>query len=270
MHTLLIANRGEIALRVMRTATRMGIRTVAIFTDLDADAPHVRAADDAVRVESYLDIDAVVAAAQDAGADAVHPGYGFLSERAAFARALEAAGIKLVGPSAEVMDRMGRKDAAREIAVAAGVPVVPRGEDASGFPGAGEGRGRRRRQGHADRPLRRRSTTRRSPPRSARRCRRSATTRSWSRSTSSTAGTSRCRSWPTRTATSSTSSSATAPPSAGTRRCWRRRPRRRSRPRSASSSPAARSRSPSTSATRTPAPWSSCSTPTPARPTSWR
>jgi len=133
MKTLLIANRGEIALRVMRTASRMGVRTIALFTDLDADAPHVRAADDAVRVESYLDIDSVVAAAQASGADAVHPGYGFLSERAAFARALEAAGIKLVGPSADVMDRMGRKDAAREIAIAAGVPVVPRGEDA-GYP----------------------------------------------------------------------------------------------------------------------------------------
>ncbi|KQW47486.1 carbamoyl-phosphate synthase subunit L [Nocardioides sp. Root1257] len=126
--TLLVANRGEIALRVMRTATAMGIRTIALFTDLDADAPHVRAADDAVRVPSYLDIDSVVAAAQQVGADAVHPGYGFLSERAAFARALETAGIKLVGPSADVMDRMGRKDAAREIAIAAGVPVVPQGE----------------------------------------------------------------------------------------------------------------------------------------------
>src|SRR4051812_13850362 len=134
---VLIANRGEIALRVMRTCERLGIATVAVHTDLDAAAPHVRAAlssgGQAVRVESYLDIAAVVAAARDTGAEAVHPGYGFLSERAAFARALEAAGITLVGPSADVMDAMGRKDAAREIAVAAGVPVVPRGEDA-GFP----------------------------------------------------------------------------------------------------------------------------------------
>ncbi len=130
MHTLLIANRGEIAVRVMRTAEAMGLRTVAIFTDLDATAPHVRAADDAVRVESYLDVDAVVAAARSVGADAVHPGYGFLSERAAFAAALEAAGITLVGPTAEVMEQMGRKDAAREIALAAGVPVVPTGDDA--------------------------------------------------------------------------------------------------------------------------------------------
>ncbi|CAN5161088.1 acetyl-CoA carboxylase biotin carboxylase subunit [soil metagenome] len=130
MNTLLIANRGEIALRVMRTAEAMGIRTVAIFTDLDADAPHVRAADEAVQVASYLDVDAVVAAAKAVGADAVHPGYGFLSERASFAAALETAGITLVGPSAAVMEQMGRKDAAREIALVAGVPVVPTGDDA--------------------------------------------------------------------------------------------------------------------------------------------
>jgi acetyl-CoA/propionyl-CoA carboxylase, biotin carboxylase, biotin carboxyl carrier protein len=128
VHTVLIANRGEIALRVMRGCRTLGLRSVAIHTDLDATAPHVREADAAVRVTSYLDIDAVVAAARRVGADAIHPGYGFLSERAEFARAVEAAGIKLVGPSADVMDRMGRKDAAREIAVAAGVPVVPSAE----------------------------------------------------------------------------------------------------------------------------------------------
>ncbi len=130
---VLIANRGEIALRVMRTCRRLGIATVAVHTDVDAVAPHVRAADEVVRIESYLDIEAVVAAARGTGAQAVHPGYGFLSERAAFAEALEQAGITLVGPPAKVMEQMGRKDAAREIAVAAGVPVVPRGEDA-GFP----------------------------------------------------------------------------------------------------------------------------------------
>ncbi len=130
IETLLVANRGEIALRVFRTAEAMGMRTVAIYTDLDAGAPHVVAADEAVRVESYLDVDAVVAAARSVGADAVHPGYGFLSERPAFAAALEAAGITLVGPTAAVMEQMGRKDAAREVALAAGVPVVPTGEDA--------------------------------------------------------------------------------------------------------------------------------------------
>ena len=130
--TLLIANRGEIALRVMRTAHDLDWSTVAIFTDLDAEAPHVHEADRAIRVDSYLDIDAVVAAARDSGAGFVHPGYGFLSERAEFARALEDAGIQLVGPRADVMDAMGRKDKAREIAVAAGVPVVP--ADASSYP----------------------------------------------------------------------------------------------------------------------------------------
>jgi 3-methylcrotonyl-CoA carboxylase alpha subunit/acetyl-CoA/propionyl-CoA carboxylase biotin carboxyl carrier protein len=129
--TLLIANRGEIALRVMRTAHRLGIRTVAVYSDADASAPHVLAADAAVRIgptpasESYLNIDALLDAARRSGADAVHPGYGFLSERAEFARAVAAAGLTFVGPTGDVMDRMGRKDAAREIAVAAGVPVVP-------------------------------------------------------------------------------------------------------------------------------------------------
>ncbi len=125
MHTLLVANRGEIARRVLATARRLGWRTVALHTDLDAGALHVTEADVAVRVGSYLDIEEVVAAARDTGAGFVHPGYGFLSERAPFARALAEAGITLVGPTAEVMDAMGRKDAARDIAVAAGVPVVP-------------------------------------------------------------------------------------------------------------------------------------------------
>jgi len=123
--TVLVANRGEIAVRVFRTARALGLRTVAIHTAVDADAPHVRAADVAVPVPSYLDVDAVVAAAVATGTDVVHPGYGFLSERAAFAAALEAAGVTLAGPSAAVMEQMGRKDLARDVAVAAGVPVVP-------------------------------------------------------------------------------------------------------------------------------------------------
>ena len=130
---LLIANRGEIAVRIARTARRLGIPTVALHSALDVSAPHVRACDEAAAVSSYLDIDAVVAAARDHGCSHVHPGYGFLSERAAFARAVEDAGLTLVGPSGDVMEQMGRKDAAREVAVAAGVPVVPRGEDA-GYP----------------------------------------------------------------------------------------------------------------------------------------
>ncbi|HEY0903430.1 MAG TPA: biotin carboxylase N-terminal domain-containing protein [Marmoricola sp.] len=123
--SLLIANRGEIAMRVIRSARAMGIRTVAICTDLDVGAPHVRAAEASVTVPSYLDIDAVVDAARRSGATAIHPGYGFLSESAAFARAVEDAGLALVGPSADVMEQMGRKDAARKVAVAAGVPVLP-------------------------------------------------------------------------------------------------------------------------------------------------
>ena len=122
---LLIANRGEIACRIIRTARAMGIHTIAVHSELDRSAPHVYDADEAVLIESYLDIDAVVGAARATQADAIHPGYGFLSERSAFARALEDAGIVLVGPSADVMEQMGRKDHAREVAVAAGVAVVP-------------------------------------------------------------------------------------------------------------------------------------------------
>jgi acetyl/propionyl-CoA carboxylase alpha subunit len=131
--TLLIANRGEIARRVIRTARAQGLRTVAVHTDADAEALHVREADVAVWVPSYLDVEAIVAACTDSGAGALHPGYGFLSERADLPRALAAAGIIFVGPTAEVMDAMGRKDAARALAEQAGVPVVPHGEDA-GFP----------------------------------------------------------------------------------------------------------------------------------------
>jgi acetyl-CoA/propionyl-CoA carboxylase biotin carboxyl carrier protein len=125
LHTVLVANRGEIALRVFRTCRRLGLRTVAIYTDTDVEAPHARAADEALWVPSYLFVDGVVAAAQEAGADSIHPGYGFLSERAAFAQTVEEAGIRWVGPNAEVMEAMGRKDHAREIAVKAGVPIVP-------------------------------------------------------------------------------------------------------------------------------------------------
>ncbi|WP_436701055.1 acetyl/propionyl/methylcrotonyl-CoA carboxylase subunit alpha [Nocardioides sp. BYT-33-1] len=128
IHTLLVANRGEIARRVFRTCRELGIRTVAVHTDLDADALHVRDADVAIRVPSYLDGDAVLAAAKESGlADggAIHPGYGFLSENAGFAAAVTGAGIAWVGPSPEVIEQMGRKDAARDLAVAAGVPVVP-------------------------------------------------------------------------------------------------------------------------------------------------
>jgi acetyl-CoA/propionyl-CoA carboxylase, biotin carboxylase, biotin carboxyl carrier protein len=129
--TLLVANRGEIALRVIRAARAAGLRTVAVYSDADRAAAHVRDADTAVRLgpapatESYLSIDALLRAAAVSGADAVHPGYGFLSERAEFARAVTEAGLTWVGPSADVMAAMGRKDRARKIADRAGVPVVP-------------------------------------------------------------------------------------------------------------------------------------------------
>ena len=127
--TLLIANRGEIAVRIARTARELGIRTVAVHTDADAGAAHVAAADEAVSLGSdpraYLDVAAVVAAAEATGADAVHPGYGFLSENAGFASACAKAGITFVGPRPEVIAAMGDKISAKRHAVAAGVPVVP-------------------------------------------------------------------------------------------------------------------------------------------------
>lgn len=131
IQTVLIANRGEIAVRVIRTLRAMGIRSVAVFSDADAGARHVAEADVAVNIgpaaarESYLDIDAVVAAAQRTGAQAVHPGYGFLSENAHFAAALQAAGIVFIGPPAGAIQTMGDKIAAKAAVSAFGVPVVP-------------------------------------------------------------------------------------------------------------------------------------------------
>ncbi len=122
---VLIANRGEIAVRVARTLRRLGVESVAVFSKADASAVHARSADRAVRVGSYLDIEEVIAAAQAVAADAIHPGYGFLSERPAFARACAEAGIAFVGPSPEAMALLGDKVAAKEAASAAGVPVVP-------------------------------------------------------------------------------------------------------------------------------------------------
>jgi 3-methylcrotonyl-CoA carboxylase alpha subunit len=129
--SVLVANRGEIALRVMRTARAMGLRTIAIYSEADADAPHVKFADAACLVgpaaarESYLDIDRVISAARESGAGAIHPGYGFLSERADFADACAAAGIVFVGPPASAIRAMGDKSAAKALMNKARVPVVP-------------------------------------------------------------------------------------------------------------------------------------------------
>ncbi len=128
---ILIANRGEIACRVMQTAQRMGIRTVAVYSDADADALHTAAADEAVRIgpaaaaESYLKIDAIIEACKRTGAEAVHPGYGFLSENPDFAERLAQEGIVFIGPSASAIRAMGHKDAAKRLMEDAGVPVVP-------------------------------------------------------------------------------------------------------------------------------------------------
>ncbi|MGQ0546959.1 MAG: acetyl/propionyl/methylcrotonyl-CoA carboxylase subunit alpha [Betaproteobacteria bacterium] len=122
---LLIANRGEIACRVMRSARRLGMRCVAVHTDADRGARHVRLADEARRVESYLDIEAIVAAARSSGAEAIHPGYGFLSENEDFAAACARAGVVFVGPSPEAIAAMGDKAAAKRLMETAGVPLVP-------------------------------------------------------------------------------------------------------------------------------------------------
>ena len=172
---ILIANRGEIACRVIKTARRMGIRTVAVFSDADRDALHVEMADEAVHIgppeaaKSYLDIDRIFAACRETGAQAVHPGYGFLSEREAFPRALEAAGIVFIGPNPRAIAAMGDKiefeegGERRQGLDRAGLSRRHRqprrgGEDRrrDRLSGDDQGLGRRRRQGHAHRPFGRR------------------------------------------------------------------------------------------------------------------
>ncbi len=174
---LLVANRGEIALRIMRTARAMGLKTVAVYSDADSASPHVRAADIAVRIgpgpasESYLSIDAILAAAKTSNATAIHPGYGFLSENAAFAQAVIDAGLVFVGPPPSAIAAMGDKARAKRRMIKAGIPCVPgyEGEDQSdstflkaaaetGYPvmikasGGGGGRGMRLVHNAADLP----------------------------------------------------------------------------------------------------------------------
>ncbi|MDQ2892461.1 MAG: ATP-grasp domain-containing protein, partial [Pseudomonadota bacterium] len=147
--SLLIANRGEIACRIIRTARAMNMRTIAVYSDADARALHVREADEAVHIgasparESYLVGDRIIAAARDSGAEAIHPGYGFLSENADFAQSVIDAGIVWVGPNPDSIRAMGLKDAAKERMIAAGVPVTP------GYLGADQDPGRLQREADA-------------------------------------------------------------------------------------------------------------------------
>ena len=134
---VLVANRGEIALRIVRACQELGVAAVAVYSDADESALHVRHADEAVRIgpppagKSYLDVEALIDAAKETDAEAVHPGYGFLAENAAFAAACREAGLTFVGPSAEAIQKMGNKSAARRLAREAKVPVVPGSDDAS-------------------------------------------------------------------------------------------------------------------------------------------
>ena len=128
---ILIANRGEIAVRIVRACEELGIASVAVYSELDRDAPHVRRADEAFLLgpgpasDSYLNVEKLLSVIERAGAEAVHPGYGFLAENSGFARVLEELGITFIGPSSSAIEAMGSKTRARELMAAAGVPIVP-------------------------------------------------------------------------------------------------------------------------------------------------
>ncbi|HEU4493654.1 MAG TPA: biotin carboxylase N-terminal domain-containing protein, partial [Rubrobacteraceae bacterium] len=137
LNKVLVANRGEIALRVIRACQELEIPTVAVYSDADSEALHVRHADEIVHIgpppaaKSYLSVEALLEAARETGAEAIHPGYGFLAENASFAAACDDAGLTFIGPSAEAIEKMGNKSAARRIALEADVPVVPGSEESA-------------------------------------------------------------------------------------------------------------------------------------------
>ncbi len=216
---VLIANRGEIAIRVARTLKEMGIGSVAVYSEIDRDAPHVREADEAfligpaVPAESYLNIQKIVDTAKEAGAEAIHPGYGFLAENADMARACAEYGITWIGPPPEAIEAMGSKTKAREIMAEAGVPIVPgstevaedldearKQAEEAGYPvackAAGGGGGKGFRVAMTPTTCRRPTRAPRAKARSS-----SPTPASTSSATSRIRATSRSRSWPTRTGT---------------------------------------------------------------------
>ena len=168
MHDLgpvLIANRGEIAIRIARTVRRLGLESVGVITAADGGALHADAVDMSVPIGSYLDAAELLRAAALTGARSIHPGYGFLSENAGFARAVQAAGLTWIGPPPEAIELMGDKARAKQAAAAAGVPDRPgQGEVTGQLPGGRQGARGRRRQGHARRPPHR-------GPRAGHRCR---------------------------------------------------------------------------------------------------
>ena len=275
---VLIANRGEIALRIHRACREMGIETVAVHSTADSDAMHVRLADESVCIgppparDSYLNIPAILSAATITGVDAIHPGYGFLSENARFAEAVEAHGFTFIGPTAEHIRMMGDKIVAKQTAHDLGLPLVPGSPgpvgsveeivalgEKIGWPvlikavAGGGGRGMKvvaLARGRVGSLL---PGPRRKPRRP------SATTRSMSRSISPSRAISRSRCWATATAMACISASATARCSAATRRCWRKRPPRRSTPSSASASASSPRQRCASSGIAAPARWSSCS-----------